>query len=713
MAALLLGFVERFGLGKTGPGARLRPAFQASSDKSRWVVTEEEFLNSGVVSWWQPLPDAERYKAWTFYYERSPKYEVSNEQHDLFRVKGVPNPPVELIDLPRADDPEDVRSLLLEEGIPFARCASKRCAFRDRSGSIMGPFDLILRDARLFLAEKDSYVTLSRGSDDLVLGEWEGHAFLPIENGIIKTGDVDFSPNSVFIGRVLKDLRDMPPNVRDDAKLTDKLIRSYVTAYDKSSLTSLQRQRLKRLHRLAENASIGIDLEEGAVKDLLSLPGVTAVINQAKEDAARKAVEDQRAILDKLEKQRHEVEAEVGSLRDQATELRGDIASAKKEQAEVLSSFDGKIQGKFEEIGKNATSFLAEIAVIRAAISTPTPTSTTTAAERAAKVPMVEFPHAEPLDVTRLVSTVRERFEGGRLGSVVPAEMLSSWASGYVPMLFGVMARDALLAAANCLSGGNIHFASLGPTVASPGDIRGSATVSPFAVSTVGELMEESALSGDLVILVFENANLCQTDSALVPVLRSYAEFHGGRPASGSASYPTLAGMWPPNVLVAGTLTDSQLAIPLCRDLWAYATFIDATKSVAGKPKAGDKKRAETIHRLRYEEWVEWHKTIPNIAASDTGLIAKDVSREVDSSSLFKRMLSRLSAAIDETAAETNDKGRAGMIVETAVLPYLLSRGVPHEELFEQLPDISTDDAFVEKITRLFEKWGIEAAQEP
>lgn len=443
----------------------------------------------------------------------------------------------------------------------------------------------------------------------------------------------------------------------------------------------------------------------------MSLPVVTAVVNQAKEDAARKAVEDQRAILDALEQQRNGLRAEVGSLRDQATELRGEIATAKKEQAELLSSFDAEIQGKFEEIGKNATSFLADIAVIRAAFSAQT--STTAAVVSAAKVaPMVELPQAEPLDAARLVSTVRERFEAARLGSAIPTQMLSSWASGYVPLLFGAMARDALLTAAKCLSGGNIHFASLGPTLASPGDIRGLSTVSPFALSTVGDLMDESARSGDLVILVFENTNLCQTDSALVPVLRSYAEFHGGRPASASAPFPTLAGMWHPNVLVAGTLTDSQLAIPLSRDLWTYATFIDASKSVAAKSKTGDKKSAEPVRRLRYEEWVEWNKTIPSVAVSDTGLIAKDVSREVDSSSLFRRMLRRLSAAIDGTAGETNERERAGMIVETAVLPYLLARGVRHAELFEQLPGISTDNAFVEKITRLFEKWGIEAPQE-
>lgn len=158
MPHALLGIVERFGPGKSGPGARLRPIFQASTDKSHWIAPEEEFPNSGVVSWWQPAPDADLYKAWTFQIEPSWTYDAGTEHHDYYGVKGSPAPPVELIDLPSARDPEDIRSLLLEEGIPLDRCASKRLVFRDSSGSIVGPLDLTIRDRRLFLEEKDSYV---------------------------------------------------------------------------------------------------------------------------------------------------------------------------------------------------------------------------------------------------------------------------------------------------------------------------------------------------------------------------------------------------------------------------------------------------------------------------------------------------------------------------------------------------------------------------
>src|SRR5579872_794944 len=156
MVPTFLGIVERFNIGKSGPAARLRPMFQSSSDKTRWSTPEEEFPNSGVVSWWQAAPDADTYRAWTFQTERSWTYEHDKEHHDFYGVKGSPSPAFELIDLTSAEDPEDTRSLLLEEGISLERCATKRLSFRDRSGSIVGPIELTLRDGRLFLDERET-----------------------------------------------------------------------------------------------------------------------------------------------------------------------------------------------------------------------------------------------------------------------------------------------------------------------------------------------------------------------------------------------------------------------------------------------------------------------------------------------------------------------------------------------------------------------------
>jgi hypothetical protein len=703
MAQVLLGVVERFGLGKR-PGARLRPIFQASPDKSHWIAPEEEFPNSGVVSWWQPAADAEFYRAWTFQIEPSWTYDAEVEHHDYYGVKGTPAPPVELIDLPTAQDPEDVRVLLLEEGIPFDRCACKRLVFRDRSGAIVGPLDLTIRDKRLFLEEKDGYVTLNRGNGDISLAEWDGHFFLPVESGIRRVGEVDFSSNSVFVRRVLREIREVPLAEVETSKLTVKMIGAYSAALEKTALNPFQIQRLKRLHKLAERADDGVALAEDAIPDLLSLRPVKELISAAAEQAVKSALEERRSDLAELDSRRIGLEEKIRSLQAEDEQVRTSIATSKNEEAELLAGFESRIHEKFEEIGKSATSFLSDVAMIRAALFPAAP------AAPSARRPINEalLLQGEPLQAPNLTDEFGRRFEDRGLGCIMPVALLSSWVSGYLPMLFGVSAREALLAAANTLSSGAIHFVTMAPTYSSPRELSDLPTTSPFSVNTLGEIIVDAGRSDDLVLIVFDNANLSQIDSILMPVFRSYAAVHGELTNSSRGSYPTPIGMWPPNVLLAGVLIDSPLALPLSRELWGCSTFIDANRSECPKSVKGDGRPLSPALRLSHKEWIEWAKTVEAPTGSDTGVLATHFLRQVNASPLFRRMVRRLAAALDITASTLEEAQRAAILAEMVIVPYLLSQGVPPDVVFEEAPvDISTDSPFITRMTELFEKWGL------
>jgi hypothetical protein len=167
----------------------------------------------------------------------------------------------------------------------------------------------------------------------------------------------------------------------------------------------------------------------------------------------------------------------------------------------------------------------------------------------------------------------------------------------------------------------------------------------------VGEIITESSRSGDLVLLVFEGITLCQLDSALLPLLRSYAAFHGELQTSRSpVTYPTRAGMWPSNVLLGGILIDSPLALPVSRELWAFTAFIDASgKRTCSKGKAAEVRPPKKLFRVQYDAWREWLDGFEQTGTSDTRVIAVHVARKVGSSWLFKRMLRRLATAIDQT----------------------------------------------------------------
>jgi hypothetical protein len=710
VALTLLGIVDRFSYTKSGPGARLRPLFQASSDKKRWIPLEDEYPNDEVVSWWQPPTDVHLNKAWLFQVELSPTYDPDNKHHDYYRVKGMPSPAVELIDVAEAADPEDVRSFMLDDGLTVELCAARRLVFRDRGGTVIGPLELSIRDGRLHLEEEglEALIPVSRLTGDPALVSWEGHRFLPLEGWSRKAGEADFSPNTLFLKRVLRELKEITPSMIDNAKLTGKLIGAYVSAVEKMSLTPLQRQRLKRLHRLAAASSSGVSLAEDAVPELLSLLPVKEALDAAREEAAHKAIEARRSVLDELDGKRAALEQEIVRLRAEEDRLRDEIACTEKNRADSMASFEESVQKKFQEITRSASSFLADIALVRAALSDPVREPPSRTSPQVSKT----IPAARALAAAEIPSTVRAQFDREGVGCMLSGALLASWASGFVPMLYGARGRDALGAADKSLFGRKSYFATLSATSVSPTDLLDLPVFSEYGLSSVRELVSVAGRSTDLFLLVFENINLCQLDSTLVPLVRTYAEIHARTSSSRSPiAYATPAGLWPSNMLFAGIMIDSPLALPMSRELWSYATFLDAgAKLTCTQGKRVEQNLPDSVSRIDYGTWTEWLETIDGANSSDTLLVATHVGRQVETSALSKRMFRRLAGAVDCASPGLAEDKRAGLFLDMAVIPYLLSRGLDPEEVLRDSPaDAKPDDAFVARVTALFEKWGLEA----
>src|SRR5262249_16203462 len=139
----------------------------------------------------------------------------------------------------------------------------------------------------------------------------------------------------------------------------------------KTSLSVLQKQRLKRLHKLSQQSSCGISLTEDAIPELLSLSSVKDALAKAGEEAAQVALKKHRSVLEELEASRMATAQKVVSLESRLEDLRKEISSAEVQQAETLASLDERVQQKFHEITHDARSFLATIAVLRAALGAP------------------------------------------------------------------------------------------------------------------------------------------------------------------------------------------------------------------------------------------------------------------------------------------------------------------------------------------------------
>jgi hypothetical protein len=705
VAHTYLGVVDRLG-GRAGRPARLRPLFQASTDKSRWIPIEEEFPNCGLVSWWQPFHEASSGTAWYFHIEASPTFSHDKVHHDYYRVKGAPSVALELVDVLKATDLEELRAYLLNEGMPLHSCISRKIVFRDGSGSLVGPLELKILDNRFFADEKhlEAPLTVYRPDNDLGLVNLEGHKFLPLEGWQKKIGEVDFSIDTTFLKRVIRDLKDIDPALIEKARLTDKLIGSYCSAAERTTLTNLQKQRLKRLHKISGELSSSISLTEDAVSDLLSLSTVRGEVAKAGEEAAQGALKKARSMLDELEDTRKAKAQQVVVLEKQLQELRSAIDSAENQLKETLGSFDYRLQEKFEDITHDASSFLANIAVLRAALSPSIPKAQTIDPS-CAVIDSLNTTILGPTDI--IPSTCRVLEEVGA-SSKLGTALLASWSAGFTPIMYGERSREAIEAISRSLSGGRIFWGTLGPTLASPLDLMKLPIASAVSASTIEDIVSVARESKGLVLLVLDHVNLCQLDNTFLPLVRSYAtvrEYERGKPVSYVNSY----GSFPSNILLAGIIIDSPLALPMSREIWTYATFVDAKMSPSIKTNAS---HAEVRSAVPRDVWANWICSIEESGASDAMLLATHMARTLDLTTLSRRMVRQLASAIDKIDLVSSDQLKAKFLAEILLIPNLLARGLDPNLLLRNMPVDMSEDNCVSRITNVFEKWGISSVED-
>jgi hypothetical protein len=708
MALTLLGIVEKSHF-KSGPGAKLRPICQASLDKNRWVTLEETFPNSGLVSWWQPLADAEQFNAWIFQVEQSRTYDPKLENHDLYSVRQVPSPAVELIDLDHLEEPEDVRLFLLREGLPVERCATKRLMFRDRNGLLLGPLDLSLRDDRLFIDDRETPVAILRPLTEFEPLQWGDHVFLAPENPIAKIGDLDISSNALFLKRMLRESRDVSPAIIEKAKLTERLIGSYCSALEQMSPETSRRQRLRRLTALSASAINGIPLEEEGVSALLAIPSVVDALEFEKKKAASSAVEERRSQIQKLEEERTGLEDVIRELKAQLVQLRQQIKATEQEQTEVVNTFNASIAKRFQEVTEDAPAFLGTVALIRAALADANSDTkrAPSLANNAAPLFLKAGDKVVTLEAPQIIDQTLEAFKQSGFDIAAPSGLLSAWASGFVPLVWGTQAKEMLDVASSTLTGGKQFGIAIPPTLSSPSDLLILSGCSRTGVGTLAEFLAEAGKSDELFLLVLDNLNLCQIDNVIVPLLKDYAS--GQLQSSKEPQpclYPTQAGMWPKNVLLAGILVESPLALSMSRDIWQYSCLVEyGRRQLPSEGYTGD---SRVLGTLKHRDWIDWRELRGEAVGTSTQLVAKHVSRVAELNMLHTAMLCRLASLVEQITVGLEEEAQLFLFARIAIVPLTVAFQLDPHVVLKGCPiEITVTEETVNHIVDLFRRFGM------
>lgn len=625
---------------------RLRPIVEVSDDKRSWLnIREQDFPNRGVVSWWHPSADARDGSAWLFQIEQSrTTYDPNNRHHDLYRVKAAPIQATEVYDIEQADDPEDVRRLLSGEGVPIPSVTTSRLIFRDRTGVLIGPTDLVKRADRLFLDLKvqEVLVVAVQDLEHLPLTQWGGHNFLPPGWSSKRGEHVDFSPDEVFLKRVLRELSTISPAL-DDVRQAEKLIARFCSSAT-ASPSRMPRYRLERLRKLSNDLSYAAAIPAEALEDFLAIPSIARTLDKAKETAVNSAIVAAKSSLDELERQRAPLQEDVRQLGASLEAGRAELNQMAVQQASALRDFEREVRINFEMSSRNASKFLADVTLLRAALQVPAsavPRLPTKLGRETTDVSLPMVPRAE------LVSTLRERYRYIGLPYQAADELLLSLMAGFVPLVVGAGARDSINALASIIAGGRLYSATLHPGMICPTDLKETPVIMSASVddgpATIGELLVSARDTHQLCVLCIEQINLAQIDSVVLPLLRQYGEFRSNNDWTFGALFASSVGAFPSNVLLIGLLIDSPMALPASPELWSIATAVD-TDTVEQHTFSGDRlpDQAAPVSEMSLEEWREWVTVATACNPNSSWILSAYLHSRLQMSSTTQRLIGRL-----------------------------------------------------------------------
>ena len=199
-----------------------------------------------------------------------------------------------------------------------------------------------------------------------------------------------------------------------------------------------------------------------------------------------------------------------------------------------------------------------------------------------------------------------------------------------MPVLAGSNAFEALEAYASCIAGERWLWLPISPTILEPGDLMGSLDPETQRyISYPGGLLDlllNAHNTNDLYLVVLDGINRTAVDNYLAPILACYTDIWRGRqtrplPLSHHYTFATDDSctsvtqlIWPPNVLLAGILTEGVATIPPSSAFWSTATLIHLDQFDENFVQTANLEpiltEASPSTSVMLETWTQWRQQI-------------------------------------------------------------------------------------------------------
>lgn len=630
-SALYLGRVERL-LPRNEQMiiAHLQPLYQSTSDWMEWEpITDLKaaFPNRGFVTWFDPSEDVLPGSLWVFECAEQPSFNPGNPHHEKYKVFSTPEEAGVVLDLRRDGGEDEVRAWLIEdEGdfyLPFT--PSRRFYLWVDEATWIGPI-------RMVKSALEGYWVVDQESlEEPLACVAPAHRFVQLDLATScfflapgarvgsRIGQADWAPDNLVLKRALKSLQKLDGAHLKALGLTEKAIEHAVNHLGLQDIGStggvhLDQQRLARARSLITTLHQRQELAKSFIEDFLQVPSVQEAINEYVDEARQRAeaqiyterdaiLTDARELYAQAEAQKQEAEQILAQAKQEAKEIVSEAERQAKAQQELLvyhmEGLDATLKERLRELMAQPERALADIAIIRAALklAPPSPSPLLSnghfTSEAKSFLPWRDETQAQVTVVEEFKAVqrkLREAFKTLGISSRVPKVLHSAFLSGAMPVLAGPGAFEALRAYASCVTGGRYLWLPISPHTLDPGDLFGQVdSASQRFVPHPGGLLDvllQASHSDALYLVVLDGLNRASVDTYLTPVLacatdawlghksRSLPLAHPGT-LSANDPYASAAWLnWPPNVLLAGILTEGVSAIPPAPTFWTATVLL-------------------------------------------------------------------------------------------------------------------------------------------
>ena len=655
--------------------AWIRPLAEATNDSWEAVLAaESEFPSRGSIFW----PRAAGAKEHALVRFHAKQNDVKNGGPDEYMAVDS-QLAYEVLDLRGLGDCEQVR-LALTHGIDLSHLVSPKYLIRCGGDLVVGPVTLVTENTGKVVLEKNNRARIAcyQLRDDAFLGitfDDETRTILAGSLPPTPYSYVDWDDDKLVMRRAIEAAArlkgngtNLPRQVIEDATVQ-------LTQYGADASARLELYRLNRAKQLAADTQQVISLAEEIFTGLRNHPSVVQEV--------QRFYEGQRGeIRSKIESEYATEQAAVTKLRKERQETEEALVSAKRQLEETearhkeqVSGIEAALVGRIDQVLGNVPTLLADVTLLRPFLegrsSQPQPRCTWTPDWPIANVKISEIKELR----SRMIPALRAL--GVATTSYQPIH--AAFASGFVPVVSGARALEALEAYAHVMCGGRHLVVEVTSAIADVQDLFGKPEHGTFVPHPAGllDVIRAARVHEGPFLVVLDGINRGPTESYLLPLLRlvrnhktSIPLFHP-QAIDPSDPYQSEARLqWPTNLFLAATVIEGPTTLPVAPDVWkdSVLTIADADGEFTERTELGDSSEVDGLSGLLdvapARDQLEWmSEELPRLHGS------------------AKRLAGALAALISDQSAQQS------AVIKSIVVPYLAS--------------ITSDDERAEEVTRL------------